>query len=317
MNKKSIRAVGAILFSLFNAAALVACGGGGADSEAGSVVYSGSLNLAYEPGAPVSVNNTASDGLNWFNFRRQQLGLPALTRDTLLASAAQAHSDYQKLNNIVTHDETPGAPGFTGVNLGDRLAAAGYVFTQSNASGEVIAATSGLSAFAAAEELITMIYHRFMIFEPTFFTAGAGAASVTGGQTYFTTTFTADGLGNGLGPAAFVTYPRQSQQNLPLDFFSDLEIPDPVAGANRVGYPVSVHADIPSVLQVTSFTIKPQGGALLATKLLEHDSDGFTPTSAAAIVPLSPLAAATTYDVQFSGRINGIAVARSWSFSTR
>ena len=54
------------------------------------------------------------------------------------------------------------------------------------------------------------------------------------------------------------------------NFFSDYEAPDPVAGQNEVGYPVSVHADISAVLTVQSFTIQPRGGAALTTKLLQH-----------------------------------------------
>ena len=39
--------------------------------------------------------------------------------------------------------------------------------------------------------------------------------------------------------------------------------------------------------------------------------------SAAAIVPLSLLEASTIYDVSFNGRVNGAAVSRNWSFTTR
>ena len=39
--------------------------------------------------------------------------------------------------------------------------------------------------------------------------------------------------------------------------------------------------------------------------------------SAAAIIPLAPLTAATTYDVSFIGKVNGADVTYNWSFSTR
>jgi hypothetical protein len=38
---------------------------------------------------------------------------------------------------------------------------------------------------------------------------------------------------------------------------------------------------------------------------------------AAAIIPLAPLAAGTTYDVSFSGTVDGTALSKSWSFTTK
>jgi hypothetical protein len=37
----------------------------------------------------------------------------------------------------------------------------------------------------------------------------------------------------------------------------------------------------------------------------------------AAIVPLAPLKAATVYDVSFVGAVDGVAVTKSWSFTTK
>ena len=100
-------------------------------------------------------------------------------------------------------------------------------------------------------------------------------------------------------------------------FYSDFETPDPVADRNAVGYPISVHADITSTVTAQSFTIAPRGGAQLPVKLLSQATDANTAASVAAIVPLSVLSAKTTYDVQFSGTVDGVAAARSWSFTTR
>lgn len=303
-----------LIAPLLAAALLAGCGGGGSVS---SPPANRLLNLAQEPGAPAATNNTATDGISWFNYRRGQAGLRPLARNPQLDQAAQGHSDYLRLNNVVSHEQVPGAPGFTGIRMTDRMTAAGYTFTSVSYAGEVIAAIASPSGFEAAEGLMAAIYHRFMILEPTFFQAGSGAVSAPGYYTYFTTDFTADGLGNGLGASRFVHYPANSQQNIPTTFMSDTEIPDPVPGRNAVGYPISVHADVTSDITVTSFTVRPTGGAALTTRLLVNGSDANTPTSAAAIVPLDPLAAGTTHEVQFSGTIDRVAVARNWSFTTR
>lgn len=302
---------------------LTACGGGGGDgASAGAAASQGASSVAAAPivenGAPQATGNTATDGFNRANFRRQQLGLSVLNRNALIDTAAQGHSDYQKRNDVITHEQTPNAAGFTGATLRDRLAAAGYALVAPYAYGEVISASGDTAGANAAEDLITAIYHRFVIFEPRFLEAGAGAATAASGYTYFTLNLASTrGLGSGLGKGNVVHYPVAGQQNVLTNFYSDYETPDPVSDRNEVGYPVSIHADITSTVTVQSFTIAPRGGAALPVKLLSHASDANTVQSAAAIVPLSPLAAKTTYEVQFSGTVDGIAATRAWSFSTR
>lgn len=304
--------------ALLIAAVLTGCGGGGSESAAASAATMQTTQVQ-ETGAPQFQGNTATDGFNWFNFRRQQAGLQLLTRNALLNAAAQGHSDYQKTNDVITHDQTPGAPGFTGTKLEDRLRAAGYRFTESTfAFGEVISATGDTSGFNAAEDLITAIYHRFVIFEPMFTEAGAASATVPSGYTYFTTDFAANGLGRGLGRGAFTTYPVSDQKNIPPNFFSDRETPDPVPDRNEVGFPISIHADITATVAVQSLVVQARGGSPLPTRLLTAATDSpTTRSSAAAIVPLAPLAPQTVYDVQFTGTVDGVAVNRSWSFTTR
>lgn len=305
---------------------LVACGGGGGgggSTDAQSPAQSNTSNdsdvrLSQETGAPQVTGNTATDGLAWFNFRRRQVGLPEVARNSVLDRAAQNHSTYQQLNDTITHSEDPTKAGFTGATVGDRLAAAGYVFDQPrSAYGEVIAATVNPSGFDAAEALIGAIYHRFVIFEPVFKEVGGGSARVQDGYTYFTTNFAANGLGPGIGGGNLVVYPYAGQTGIPVNFFSDREAPDPVADRNEVGYPISVHANITESLTVGSFTVRPRGGDLLAVKLLSGASDADTPNSVASIVPLAVLAGGTVYDVQFNGSVGGASVSRSWSFTTR
>lgn len=318
MNTLQRARTGALVVAL--ALALAACGGGGSDNSANTVASNTSATaLQQELGAPAFTGNIPTDGLNWINYRRAQIGLAVLTHNSLLDKAAQGHSDYQKTNNTVSHEQTPGKPGFTGAVLADRLKAADYLLGDTGfAYGEVISATSSSSGFYMSEELITAIYHRFVIFEPRFKDIGTGAATTSANYTYFTSDFGANnGLGAGLARGAVVTWPVNNQTGVTTNFFSDYESPDPVPNQNEVGYPVSVHANISTPLLVTSFTIRPRGGAELAVKLLSHATDSETPLAAAAIVPLAVLKAATTYDVSFSGSSDGVAVSKSWAFTTK
>lgn len=330
-----------ILAGCMTALALAGCGGGGGGSSAPAPDTSGNnppqqppaqpstpaplplppptTPAPVAPGAPVLTGNIAFDGREWINFRRTQVGMTTLERNAIVDNAAQGHSEYQRVNNTITHDQTPGRQGFTGATLADRLQAAGYVFNTRNsrAFGEVISATNNGSGQYMAEELITAIYHRFVIFEPVFKEIGTGAATTSTGYNYFTTNFTANnGYGAGLPQGQVAVWPFSGQTAVPRNFFSDTEQPDPVPDQNEVGYPISVHANIDALIQVTSFTVRPRGGADLRVRLLTHANDTHTGQSSASIVPLARLAANTVYEVSFVGTVAGTPVSRTWSFTT-
>ncbi|MDY7576566.1 CAP domain-containing protein [Actimicrobium sp. CCI2.3] len=298
---------------------LTACGGGN-NASAPAPAGDTTTQLLAEPGTPTLTNDTATDGYNRLNFRRQQMGLGVLTRNANVDLAARGHSNYQKVNDKITHVQVAGKPGFTGVGVAERLTAANYVFTSTRgyAFGEVIAASANLAGATNVEDLITAIYHRFVIFEPKFLEAGAGSDGFSAtGYNFLTVNFTANGLGPGLGKGKFAVYPSANQTGVTTVFYSDQELPDPVPNQNAVGYPVSVHADIDAVVTVQTFTISPRGGQALATRLLINSTDPETPSSAAAIIPSAELSAATTYDVKFVGTVSGLAADRIWSFTTR
>lgn len=307
-----------IFTALLLLALLPACGGDSASRQTLSAVeLTGS-----ESGAPVLTGDVASDGLNWLNFRRQQAGLASLARSSTIDRAALDHANYQQTHNLVSHVQTAGLSGYTGVTAEARLRAVGYVFNdQAYADGEVIAALATRDGFAAADSLLSAIYHRFTMLEPAFSEAGTGAATRPGGYTWLTINVVANGarVGPTASPGAdrFTTWPLAQQKNVRISFFSDQETPDPVPGRDEVGYPVSVHADMQSTIKVIRFTIGPTGGSALPVRLLTADDDPETPASAAAIIPLSPLRTATDYDVLFEGTVDGVATTRNWSFSTR
>lgn len=307
--------------ALAAALALAACGGGGSDSApAAALPATPASSAPQDAAAPALTSNIATDGFNWINYRRGQIGMPVLARHALIDSAAQLHSEYLRLNNTVTHDQVAGKPGFTGVGLEARLAQAGYSFNRNAnfAFGEVISATTSNSGVYMAEELITAIYHRFVIFEPRFKEMGTGAATSSAGYSYFTTDFASNnGYGAGIGKGNLATWPAHGQTGVTRNFLSDYEAPDPVPELNEVGYPVSVHADIDAVLTVTSFTLRPRGEAEVAAKLLRTSTDPHTPRSAAALVPLGVLRAGTVYDVSFTGTSDGSPVSKTWSFTTK
>ena len=316
----------ALIAALVAASTLAACGGGG-DSTGGASAVSANTAPTDIPAAPSAVpgvsaptasGNIALDGRNWINYRRAQAGVPTVTENVLINNAALGHSEYLRTNNLMSHDQKPGSQGFTGATLKDRLNAAGYIIPVNGyAYGEVISGTSNGDGFYMAEELITAIYHRFVMFEPKFREIGTGAARSAGGYHYFTADFAArGGFGPGIAVNSIVTWPYSGQAAVTPNFMSDSEDPDPVQGINEVGYPISVHANIDAVVAMQTFTVRPRGAANLQVQVVNSSADPARRT-AVAIVPLAPLKARTTYDVCFAGTVNGTPVTRDWSFTTR
>jgi uncharacterized protein YkwD len=310
-----------IVAALLAALALAGCGVGSDGSSATGSSGTSTGFSGQDASAPVLTNDVATDGFNWINYRRTQAGVGALARNSQIDHAAQAHSDYQRLNNQVSHTEQSGKAGFTGVTDVDRLQTAGYALVPQYAAGEIIAATTNNTGFFMAEELVTAIYHRFVMFEPLFRDMGSGAARTSGNYVYFTTNLaTTRGYGPGLPSHTIVTWPFDGQTGVQPNFQSDFEEPDPVPDINEVGYPISVHANLTETIAVQkqNFTVRPRGGNILATRLLLKGQDANTTmSSVASIVPLAPLAPKTTYDVSFSGTVGGTQVTKTWSFTTK
>jgi len=121
-------------------------------------------------------------------------------------------------------------------------------------------------------------------------------------------------------PAATLTvYPAHGQTGVPTDFDPAEELPNPMTGHTLVGYPVSVQVDARQALAVKAFELYEVAPytprRALDTKLLTHAVDAETPAHAAALIPVSPLALATVYQVVFSGSVNGISIS-TWQFTT-
>jgi len=269
-----------------------------------------------EAGAPVVTGDIAVDGRNWINFRRAQIGMPVTTENAAINNAAVGHSNYLRLNNTISHDQVAGRQGFTGADLGARLVSATYTMptNEGYAYGEVISGSQRSCGSCMAEELITAIYHRFVIFEPMFRDIGTGAATAANGYNYFTADFaTRNGFGPGIAANTLVVWPFNGQARVPTYFLSDTEQPDPIPEFNAVGYPISVHTNLNAEITVTSFTVQQRGGSNLVTRTVNPLAGRKT---AASIVPLGVLLPSTTYDVSFVGKVNNVAVTRNWSFTT-
>ena len=246
------------------------------------------------------------------NERRAQLGLPVLNRSSLIDAAARGHSNYLVCNNTTGHGQNAALSCYTGASVGERVRAAGYQWTSVY---EVVSAGPSSGA-AAIDSLIKAIYHRFALFATDVSEIGIG---MMGGHPTYGTVLTANPATNqsprpAMGASWIGVYPGDGQTDVPRDFDSDTESPDPVPGRNKVGYPVSLHVDRNLTLSVSSFTLS-KGGVNVAGLLLPPGGSS-TPGSVAAFIPLDALDHGATYTARFIGSAGGMAIDKTWSFST-
>ena len=255
------------------------------------------------------------------NYYRTLAGLTPVAAEPRLLHVAQSHSGYLDSINQISHYETDKTnPYFTGHSPFDRIDAVKYDYAH---AGEVIARQPSSHAPAAVDALMTAIYHRFIILSSDVTQAGPGAvlkAHQGIEELSVTVDFGTETPPPLPDPSDLTLYPIDGHRGVPLDFDPQEEFPSPMPGHTLVAYPVSVQVDSRHTLVVDTFEIyavTPDGrGPRQDAKLLAHSVDEETPDHAAALIALAPFTPSTTYEVVFSGSVNGVNVSKTWHFTT-
>ena len=251
--------------------------------------------------APTSLANDAVEMLRVHNDLRAMVAAPAVRADERVAIAAQRHAEYLARNDALGHDETPGAPGFSGVFVRDRLAAQGYTDTTAS---EV--ATSFSSGTEGVRTLWVLPYHRLGLMHPHAIVAGWGHAEISGRRItvgVIVYDFTAPAPDRVRAPA-----PAQRVAGT----YSGEEVPDVLpAGASRpVGYPIMVVFSSAREVDLRSARLTQVGGPDFAyhvvPQLYERDY--------VAIIPASPLVPGARYHVRLDLTVAGADMVEEWEF---
>jgi uncharacterized protein YkwD len=334
--KKKISALTA--FALAAALALSACGGGGGGGGGGNSA-SGSDNSSSGTGSSGgSSSGSASTGnvttpqyanasaqatiFNTINAQRQQCGFPALTENTLLDQAAQAHADYIGSNGgLITDDEISGNPGFTGVSYTDRATHAGYPTNTKYASGESAGyyTNASLSETSYGTNIINEwmggVYHIAVIGWPI------TEVGIGWNETPYNGFPEAHGvveIGN-LQPMAGnlpLTFPCQGSTGIPYSEGAETPMPPNTSGA--FGTPIDVTGNPTDTIVLQSATVTDNSGTSLTLQVLNSSTDPnkLLPQFEAVAYPTAPLKANTVYTVSLTGTRNGVAFSRAFSFTT-
>lgn len=285
---------GTFSLSLILALSLVACGGGG-DSPTVTPA-------SYVPGAAeLGAWNVLSNARTLCGFDGSD-PLVKLTRNAKLDAASLSHAKYLVDLSITTGDsklshlETSGVPGFTGVYPWDRAVYQGYDYL---ALAEILEATvwdyTYTPNFPTMEErgansmhnLLNTVYH---LSGAMYEGADAGFGAYLKTTMINATTwreeyrfgsligFEDTGRRITLGTGKVATYPCQGSSNIPTVFEPALESPNPFIGTNyasaRVGPPIYIKVDAPQVLTLNPVSSNIiQNGIAVPFIVLTKDND--------------------------------------------
>jgi uncharacterized protein YkwD len=255
---------------------------------------------------------TADDTAAWQDIAivRGKAKMGALDCNAAIQKAARAHASYIVQNGgKLTHTETMGNPGFTGVNFWDRMSAAGFSGPGSAMFEVVHSLGDGHGSILGSDGWINTLYHRI-----PFVSFGAKGYGFGNNSGKFATIDFSSG-GSSPGKTALAPWPADGDTGVYSTFRCASEIPNPIPGATYAGYPVSLTGG--GALNVSTHTMST-GGATVEHVFITKATDGagLVPDSQVYLIAKAPLKTNTKYDVHMAGTVNGTAFDTTWSFTT-
>jgi uncharacterized protein YkwD len=273
------------------------------------------------------------------NQERLACGFGTLAQNAALDTAALNHTMYQFINNVSSHEEDRVLypTGFTGRTVLDRVWYAGYgtpatVWQASEDFAEgyrslATASTAGDGTFFTRALLSAPVHLASMMSDAD----AAGTAFVDSGtlpsypfdgrrsMALFNFGFQAN---QSLDSGGVVTYPCQGTTGVVWKISN--EIPGPIPGrdlsVDPIGPGIVVKVAANQVLAISAASVVDAAtGIATPTYILNTANDtsnGVVGINLAVVIPLAPLTANTTYQVDVSGSHDAVPFRRSFTFTT-
>jgi hypothetical protein len=238
--------------------------------------------------------------------------------------------EWEIANDVYSHVEEVGSPGFVGVNWFDRDRAKGYAPIGGS---EVM--SSGSAPRNAVDGLLNVLYHRAALlqFDPVDVGIGWSAIGRPDMATPLVIDFASpdDGSARSGGQTAqssidgVVVWPLEGSEGLPIHMGDEEPNPVPGEDVRLLGTPASISVSSDQKLDASTFTmIEDESGVTVPTVILSGANDPAHSISQSFIglVPTSALKINTTYRIDFVGTITevgsstGTPYSRTWRFST-
>ncbi|WP_188567768.1 CAP domain-containing protein [Undibacterium terreum] len=317
------------LISIASSLVLTACGGGstGATSSVTPPVSTPGVTPANlqttVPNPTYATNSVQLQTFTELNAFRVAAGLGKVAQSAALDRSAQNHDNYMVLNQIYSHFEDAGKPGFTGVDPQSR---GGFV-SYGGLVGEALSFSTGCAvSLTAIECLKSTVYHRSILLDQSIKDVGIDFAR--GLMNAVTIDVGSVGVGQNNSSDFVTVYPLDGQTNVPLYMSQEAPDPTPDVPANPQGgrdfalyttYPISVNSARGTTISVTSFTVTENGNNApqdLRILTAKNDPNRLLAQNEVYAVGKKAFAPSTDYSVHFSGSVNGKAIDLAWSFRT-
>ncbi len=270
----------------------------------------------YTPTKPVATVTTSPDPdaspaqkvLRLVERYRKAAGLAGVVLDDKLSKGCMEHAEYMRLNRdsdamvgLNAHQQRPNLPGATPAGAACGKAA------------DLFPGVSDLEV--AVDAWMSGLYHRRPILTPSLKRIGVGYAKLPDGSLMAALMFVDDP--NDSAAASWpVPYPADKQTAIPLEFGN--EIPNPVPGGGRAGYPITIQFPAFDKLTGVKAQLTDAKGKPVAFYLSdpEHPATSFGQYGVVCLIPKLPLLPETRYSVRVEASWKGKAGTWSWSFHT-
>lgn len=305
------------------------------DADTSSPSTASGIASGSTAGRTMDMSALRTAALQTLQDERQRCGFSTLAQDSNLNQAAANHSAYlanEYANGRTgSHSETSGSTGFTGETPTARAKAAGYTprivseaFAHSNLTA-TDAAVAGAStptdrAVSHTKFLLSTVYHMQALLLPRP-DLGIGYTEQRGSDVFTQVTVMEFGAKTGvsdIAQAGLLTYPCEGTTAARASFIPSKESPNPMpsVGSGTVGTPIYLRAPAGSTLALTSSSVIASNGTTVSTTTLDSTNDPEKRLTQAQIfvIPQSALTKGTTYQVNFSGTVDGKAFSRAFSF---
>lgn len=297
------------------AALLSACGGGGDDNASngnggtpGGEVPTTPATPDVPSGTPVTYapGSTPAMALEAVNDAISHCGYPRMTAAQDLSKAAQAHMDYIAQNGFVlSHDENPSRPGFTGVSFFERIVAAGGSAERANQTSEGVGSFGGANGLYMTK-LLAAPHHQADLLQQ-WSEIGIGSAADPQQEALpptvisDTVVFNYGGARlNGVAKNEVRTFPCEGSTRIPLA--GGPENPDPAPGlGGQFGPGLNFETNKDGAIEVTALSLRnvATGEAVPVQQVKGHNLEGVVYRSV--WISKGYLAHATVYRVEATG----------------
>jgi len=240
---------------------------------------------------------------------RADVGLSPVTLDGRLSKGCMEHANYMRLNK-----DSDATAGLNAHRQRPNLRGASAEGAACGVAADLFFQVSDLDV--AVDGWMSTLYHRRPILTPSLERIGVGYAKLSDGS-HMAALMSADGNVANASAKWPVAYPADNARGVPLEFGD--EVPNPVPGGVRAGYPITIQFPPYDKLTNVRATLVDEKGKDVAFYISDPERPAmasFGQWGVVSLIPKLPLRAESRYQVEVDANWNGKPGTWHWSFTT-